>query len=84
VSTIRLETYGLFDLFVDRYFFEHRVVFLQFHTVRGILLVLGGDVPGHTGHPTGLVFGAFQNDLNAVTFFGHDRVEIKGLNVNWK
>jgi hypothetical protein len=29
------------------------------------------------------VFGAFQNDLNAVTFFGHDRVVIKGLNVIW-
>jgi hypothetical protein len=62
----------LFDFFVDRHLFENRIVLLSFHPIGCVLFVLGGDVAGHAGHAAGFVLGAFQNDLNAITFFGHD------------
>jgi len=49
--------------------FEHGVVFLELHAIRCILFVLGGDVAGHAGHTARFVFCAFENDLNAITFF---------------
>ena len=62
----------LFDFFVNRHLFENRIVLLSFHPIGCVLFVLGGNVAGHAGHAAGFVLGAFQNDLNAITFFGHD------------
>jgi len=50
---------------------EHRIVFLKLDAIWCILFVLGRDVAGHTGHAARFVFRALENDLNAITFFGH-------------
>ena len=62
----------LFNFFVNGHLFENRIVLPSFHPIGCVLFVLGGDVAGHAGHSAGFVLGAFQNDLNAITFFGHD------------
>ena len=61
----------LFNFFVNGHLFENRIVLPSFHPIGCVLFVLGGDVAGHAGHAAGFVLGAFQNDLNAITFFGH-------------
>ena len=47
---------------------EIRIVFLTLQTVRGVLLVLGGDVPGHSGYSASFLLGALENDLHPVSF----------------
>ena len=58
----------LLDFLVNRHALEDGVVLLQLKTFRSILAILGGDVTAGTGHTTIFVFGAFENDLNAVSF----------------
>ena len=57
---------------MNRHLLENRVVLLHFQTIRRILLVLRRDITGSSWLTAGFVLGAFQNDLNAITFFGHD------------
>lgn len=59
--------------------FQNGVVFLQLHTVRGILPVLLGDVPACPRHATGFVFRALEDDLEPVAFafLGHDAVRLE-------
>ena len=58
----------LLNFFVNGYTLENGVVFFQLQTFGGVLAVLGGDVAGSAGHAAGLVFGAFEDYLNAITF----------------
>ena len=55
---------------------EDRVEFLQFHPVRRVLLVLGGDIPGSSGHTGLLVLGALEDHLYSVAFLCHLRVAL--------
>ena len=47
---------------------QNGIVFLQLQTFGGVLAVLGSDVTRGTGHTACLVLGAFQDNLNAITF----------------
>ena len=47
---------------------EVRVVFLTLQTLRGVLLVLGSDVAGHSGYAALFLLGALKDDLHPVTF----------------
>lgn len=49
-------------------FLEDGVVLLQLQTLSSVLAVLGGDVTGSAGHTACLVLGAFEDDLNAISF----------------
>jgi len=49
---------SLFYLFVDGVLAQHRVVLLNFDTIRRVLPVLRGDVAGRSGHARILVLGA--------------------------
>ena len=44
------------------------VVFLKLETFCGVLAVFGGDVTAGAGHTACLMFGAFENNLHAITF----------------
>ena len=44
------------------------VVFHTLKTVRGVLLVLGGDIPGHSRDTALLLLSALQDDLHPVSF----------------
>ena len=44
------------------------IVFLPLKTVGSVLLVLGGDVAGHSGNAAFLLLGAFEDDLHPVSF----------------
>ena len=43
------------------------IVLLQLKTFGSIILVLGSDVTRSAGHAAGLVLGAFEDDLDAIT-----------------
>lgn len=60
------------------------IVFLTLQTLGGVLFVLGGDIAGDTGHAALTLFGAFQNDLNPVTFcfLCHRRTNLKLHNLD--
>ena len=58
----------LFDFFVNRHALEDGIVLLQLKTFGSILTVLGSDVTRSAGHAAGLVLGAFEDDLDAITF----------------
>ncbi len=62
---------SLFNLFVEGVLAQHRVVLLQFDTIRSILPVLSRDVAGCSGHARTLVLGALQYHLYAVASLGH-------------
>lgn len=47
------------------------VVFLQLHSFRVVLLILGSDIPAGTRLTTVLMFRTFQDDLYAVSFLCH-------------
>ena len=47
---------------------EVRVILHALEAVRGVLLILGGDVTGHTGNTACLLFCALQDDLHPVSF----------------
>jgi hypothetical protein len=59
---------SLFNLTVEGYFLEVRVVLHTLQAVGGVLLVLGGDVTGHTGNTASLLLCALQDDLHPVSF----------------
>lgn len=61
----------LFDFAVKGDTLEERVVLAALQTVGSVLLVLGGDVAGHSGHTALALFGAFQDYLHAVAFLSH-------------
>ena len=58
----------LFNLFMNGHALQNRVVFLEFEALCSVLAVLCGDVTGCAGHSAGFVFGAFEDDLHAITF----------------
>lgn len=45
-----------------------RIVLLEFHTIRRVLSVFLSHVPRSTRQTTGLMLGAFKDDLKAVAF----------------
>ena len=53
---------------MDRHLLQERIVLLALEAVRGVLLVLGGDVTGHTGDTAGLLLRALEDDLHPVSF----------------
>jgi hypothetical protein len=61
----------LFDLFMNSYFLEVWVEFLQLQTLRIVLFVLSGDVTAGTRHAGCLLLSAFQNYLYTVSFLCH-------------
>lgn len=61
----------LLDLLVDRHLLEDGIEFLHLQTIRGVLLVFGGDVTGHSRLSAGLVLGTFQDYLDTVAFLRH-------------
>lgn len=61
----------LFDLFVNGYFFEDRVEFLQLYSFRSVLTVFCGDVARGASYTRVFMLGAFQYYLYAVSFLGH-------------
>ena len=63
--------HGLLDLFVKGHTLEDGIVLLEFHPVRAVLLVLGGDVPRCSRHAGILVLCALQDDLYPISFLGH-------------
>ena len=58
----------LLDFFVDGHFLQEGVVLLELEALRGVLLVLGGDIAAHAGDTAGFLLGALQDDLNACVF----------------
>jgi hypothetical protein len=62
--------------------FEDGIVFLQFHSLSGVFLVLGGNVPGSTRLSTVFMLGAFHNYLHPITFFCHfEDVSFSGVQI---
>ena len=59
-------------------------VFLTLKTHGGVLFVLGGDIAGDAGDTALALFGAFENDLNPVTFcfLCHRRTNLKLHNLD--
>ena len=53
---------------MNRHALEDGVVLLQLQTLGGILTILGGDVAACSGQTAFLMFGAFKDYLNAITF----------------
>ena len=53
--------------------FENGVIFLQFEAVRRVLAVLLGHIARRTRNAGIFMLGAFEDDLNAVSFalLGH-------------
>ena len=47
---------------------EVGVVFLPLQALGSVLLVLGGDIPGHSGYAARLLLGALEDNLYPVTF----------------
>ena len=54
---------------MDGHALKDGVVLLKLETLGSVLAVLGGDVTAGAGHTTILVFGAFEDYLNAITFY---------------
>ena len=63
----------LLDFFVNRVLLQHGIVLFEFNPLRGILAVLGGNVPAHAREPRRLVLCTLQDDLDSVPFLGHNR-----------
>ena len=59
---------SLFNLFVEGVLAQHRVVLLQFDSIRSILPVLGRDVAGRSGHARILVLGALKITCTRLPF----------------
>ena len=53
---------------MHRNLLQERIVLLELETLRRVLLVLGGDVTGHTGNAAGLLLRALEDDLHPVSF----------------
>ena len=53
---------------MNGYFLKDRIVFLQLKTLGCVLAVLSRDIARSTGHSAGLVFGAFEDYLHAISF----------------
>ncbi len=70
----------LFYLFMYGHPSQDGVEFFQLQPFGGVLLVLGGDVPGCTGLAGLLVLRTFQNNLDPVAFFCHC-IKLLGLAV---
>ena len=53
---------------------QERIVLLPFKTLRGVLLILCGDVAGHAWNAAGLLLWALEDDLHPVSyrFLGHN------------
>ena len=47
---------------------KERIVLLPFKTLRGVLLILCGDVAGHSWNAAGLLLCALEDDLHPVSF----------------
>ena len=47
---------------------QDRIVLLPFKTLRGVLLILCGDVAGHPWNAAGLLLCALEDDLHPVSF----------------
>jgi hypothetical protein len=62
---------SLFNFFVNRYFLEISIVFLQLQTLWIVLFVLGSDITAGTGHTGCFLLCAFQYYLYAVSFLCH-------------
>ena len=58
----------LFDFPMNCNLVEVRIILLKFHTTGGVLPILGGDIPGHSGNPTRLLFSALKYNLHPITF----------------
>lgn len=56
---------------MNRHLLEDGVELFHFQTIGRILLVLRGDVTRSAGLTAGLVFGALEDDLNAIAFLCH-------------
>ena len=71
----------LLDLAVQGHFAEHRVELFEFETARCVLFVLLGNVTRRARLARSLMFGAFQNDEEAVAFalFSHFFENFAGL-----
>ena len=61
----------LFDFTVYGYSLQVRIVLLALQTIRGVLLVLGGDVARHACYAALLLLGALQYHLHSVAFLCH-------------
>ena len=46
---------------------QERIVLLPFKTLRGVLLILCGDVAGHSWNAAGLLLCALEDDLHPVS-----------------
>ena len=58
----------LFDFFVNGHFLQVRIVLLELQTLRGIFLVLGGDVTAHAGDTAVFLLGALEDNLHSCVF----------------
>jgi hypothetical protein len=58
---------------VNGIFFQDRIVLLQFQSLSSIFAILRANITAHTGLTRRFVLGTFQNDLNPIAFFCHDR-----------
>lgn len=56
---------------MNGYFFQNPIIFLEFHTLRIILLILLCYVAACTWKTSTLVLGTFQNNLYPIAFFCH-------------
>lgn len=64
---------------------EIRVVFPALETLGGVLLVLGGDVAGHSRNTARFLLSAFQDDLDPVSFcfLCHGTYELNKVNISF-
>ena len=61
----------LFYFFMNRHLFQNGIEFLQLHSIRCILFILGSDISWSTWLSAILMFGALQNHLNPISFLCH-------------
>lgn len=61
----------LFNFLMYRHLFQNRVEFLQLHSIRRILFILGSDISWSPRLSTVLMLGALQNHLNSISFLCH-------------
>ena len=55
---------------------EDGVIFLDLQTVRRVFFILGGNIPGSSGHTRLLMLCAFQYYLYSVAFFCHGAITL--------
>lgn len=63
-----VEACRLLNLFVYGNLLENGIVLLQLKTLCGVLAVFGSDISRGAGHAAGLVLGALEDYLHAISF----------------